>query len=268
MIISLNDIAIRYALLREESDSGHQLRYIMIARDVVKELKLYSDTHYVTVELDINPDNQTAKLPADYISYVRIGQVINGRILQFDYDRNMAIVNKPQETFCDEDGNELHGTNLYQTDIRHLENGVTPPYYPGNQFLWDNVFVGGQWAGRMYGVNASYPKLALFKIDHNNHFISFSTLVNSEYPVVMEYKSTGVGRFELNYVPETSEPAIIAGMRYYDALNKRRPNSDVNLHLREWKAQKKSFKAKRYGCSLHDLTTAIRSTIHTGRINR
>jgi len=125
----------------------------------------------------IVPDSGVIQLPGDYIDYYRIGYKVNGQIRTLTLNNNLLL---PRTDNC----------------------GLTQAESPYNDMDSGNI----QAYGITGGINAGY-----FRIDKEFNTLNVMKLaVGTE--VVVEYKSTGVGRNTL--IPVAAEESIISWIHW------------------------------------------------------
>ncbi len=152
-----------------------------------------------SIKIPVNA-NLTANLPADYLSYSKVG-VLNaqGEII------TMGINNKLTVAF------DLSPNRLTQTDDN------TIPTQVNQQGIWWFNYWNGYAYTPFYGLPSGTPFIGSFKIDEANGVIVLSQ--GFSYPYVMlEYTSSPKEGGEY-YVPIQFKEAIIAYLRWKDRIS-------------------------------------------------
>ncbi|MCB0744891.1 MAG: hypothetical protein KDC67_13365 [Ignavibacteriae bacterium] len=259
---TIGDIANEYAIRKGETDRSKQLRYILLGRDAVRELKLTATNEPVSVILDIDADSLSCKLPDDYLSWYAVGVACGNRVINLDYDRTLNISTPQIETFCDDSDEE--SIARFQSDCSCMFDGSFPDYYTGIRD-YDNVISNGQFVGRMYGVNGNYKKIGFFKIDGKGRIIHFNSLISSQLKAVLTYRSTGIDNYATNYVSDDVKPAIVAYMRYHDLMDS---GKNAAAAYEEYKRQYRTYKNTQYKVPLNKIMKAFQENSFQGKIRR
>lgn len=181
-------------------DKVYFLRYKQWAIRGMKKLGLHvlniRETDYFTVD-----SNNLVNLPDDFIDYIRVGVVLDGRIWTLTQNENIPLTREWEG-----------GQPVQYTDIQDTE--------PLPEI--------GTWL-------AAPPKvynLAFFRYDKEYNRMVFSGDMAGE-SVLIEYISTGVSKNGVTYVPVQAEEAVIAWVHYQRVLND--PKSTIGeRQLREY----------------------------------
>lgn len=193
--ISLDEPITDY--LSESEQSNHKyFKLWHLAFRALTELGLDSFYCVKSVKLPVN-SNLTVTLPADYLSYSKVG-VLNqqGEII------TMGVNNKLTVAF------DLSPTRLEQT-----QDNTIPTEFNGNGIWWWN-FWGGSGIGNLYGLPSGTPFVGSFKIDNANGVIVLSENFSYDY-VMLEYTASPVEGGEY-YLPIQFKEAVIAYLSWKD----------------------------------------------------
>lgn len=170
-----------------------------IAFRALTELGL--DAFYLvkSVKLPVNA-NLTVTLPADYLSYSKVG-VLNqqGEVI------TMGVNNKLTVAF------DLSPTRLEQT-----QDNTIPTIISETGVWWYNYWNGNGY-GNLYGLPSGFPFIGSFKIDNANGVIVLSENFSYEY-VILEYTASPVPGGEY-YIPIQFKEAVVAYLRWKDIIS-------------------------------------------------
>lgn len=169
-----------------------------------------------TVSLPVNQATRTARLPADYIDFYRIGVCCNGTFINLVYNSEICLSpNEIPELCCD--------TNTIQNNISCICNafngqtitsencGSCNDY--GGVWAWP-TFLNGFWNYNIvnYGIGKGTYNGG-YRINTDAHTIQFDSCVNAQ-TVTLEYKSNGFDIDGDAIVPEGAIPALNAYIHY------------------------------------------------------
>lgn len=148
---------------------------------------------YLTVD-----SNNMVLLPEDFIDYIRIGWLSNGKIIT--YSRNDAIY-LPRATSCINpsiDSGLLYG-----------EEDTNTVWVQVPMKVYNNAY---------YRIDKEYNRI-IFKGD----------LIGEQ--IVLEYTSTGVSTGGETWIPRIAQEAMIAHVHYQKVLNDKESQSEINRRL-------------------------------------
>lgn len=198
---------------------------------------------FKTVTLDIDFATNTAVLPDDYDTYLKIGIVCNGVLINFAAcdniylrDTSIQVCKTPEEIrrqidVCCGTVSQAEGA---ATDIISGWGGVSW-FYPYYQHYHNGQFMAGY-----YGVGAGFNNGG-FKINLQTGRIQFDSCVRLQQ-VVMEYISTGINSTGDALIQQTSIPALMAFVHKQrcsfsrDMKDKQDYNKFANQFTREQRA--------------------------------
>lgn len=188
------------AYMDEAEISNHKyFKLWHLAYRCLTELGL--DAFFLVKSVKIPVDaNLTAPLPADYLSYSKVG-VFNecGEIITMGVNNNLSVAF------------DLSPNRLQQTQDSTIINYYNP------QGVWWFNFWNGSGVGNLYGLPSGAPFVGSFKIDNANGVIALSE--NFSYPyVVLEYTASPKEGQEL-YIPIQFKEAVIAYLRWKDIIS-------------------------------------------------
>lgn len=149
-----------------------------------------------SVKLPVNP-NLTVTLPADYLSYTKIG-ILNsqGEIIPLMQNSNLTTAF------------DMQPTRLAQTQDPTVFTGYSP-----FGIVWWNYW-NGYGLSNLYGLPSGTPFVGTFKIDEKNGVIVLSEYFEFDY-IMLEYISAPVAGGEY-FVPIQFREAVIAYLRWKD----------------------------------------------------
>lgn len=184
---------------RGEKSLTNYEKYINLACEGFSELSIYNLNSINVEYITVNSETNVAILPVDFISMVKIGVNVNGRMWTLTVN-NDILMPRP-ETICQ---NPI--VTPTEVDLNALGGYWFAPH-------WYN----GGWVDTLYGVGGGINS-AYYRIDEKNGIILFSGQVyNNE--IVLEYISSGV-KAGGSAIPRSARPALKAYLHwkaiYYD----------------------------------------------------
>lgn len=211
--ISLDECITDY--LNESEQSIH--KYFKLWHLAFRSLtELGLDAFYLvkSVKLPVNA-NLTVTLPADYLSYSKVG-ILNdqGEIITMGVNNNLTVAF------------DLSPTRLQQTQDSSI------PELINETGIWWYNFWNGYTYGPVYGLPSGTPFIGNFKIDNANGVIILSE--NFQFPYLMlEYTASPKEGGEY-YVPIQFKEAVIAYLRWKDAIsiNAKTHVANSNIQMR------------------------------------
>jgi len=166
----------------------------------LKHLSLYIMSTFEIQYLTVDTNNIT-NLPDDYIDYIRIGYIRNGKIYTFSHNNDIPITRE-----------EENGAVSQYSDI---ESAATLP----DLYTW----------------LAAPPKIwniGFVRYDKEYNRMIFSGDMAGE-SILLEYVSTGVSLNGNTYFPVQAEEALIAWVHYLYAKNDKKANMNEKLLRKE-----------------------------------
>lgn len=229
---------------RNEDDRWYE-KYLQLAIRGYMDLQLGDSIKNIkSTELSVNSQN-TVALPDDYIDYVSIALVFEGRLVPLTLNRNLAI---PTSKIC----------GVWdRTTITDTNGKFSDPYtydsYLGS-FLDD--------PDGTYNVAGGFNE-AYYRIDEANHQIIFLQHKIVGLTIVLDYKATGLSKDVM--IPRDAVPAIQA---YIDwRLDKRSSNSSlsqIELSRAEWVRENSKLYAKRHALTIDEFLDIRYENTHRG----
>lgn len=170
-----------------------------IAFRAMTELGLDFFYQVKSVKLPVNA-NLTVNLPADYLSYTKIG-ILNskGEIVPLTYNNKLT-------TYADQLPDRLEKTQ---------DNSLWT-WYNYNNLIFYNYW-DGQVFTNLYGIPSGAPFVGSFKIDNENGVILLDELFCWDY-LMLEYTASPKEGGEY-YVPIQFKEAIISYLRWKDIIS-------------------------------------------------
>lgn len=259
MITTLERIAEEYALLKNEGEQN-KLRYLLFARNAIRELNVHIVRNLLSKKLDIE-DNMSALLPDDFSGLKKIGLCINGYIIELD--RNGKICIDDDIDICDANGDKMPKCEVFNCITAHLtEINALPKFYDIDTYTWDNIYY-----NNMYCNHQSVPAHISFggyKI--KGHRIYFDSICPKNSTVVIEYYSNGISISDNTYIEDDLKMAVISYIRWQNELEKGGRN--VMLYRDEYMRQAVMLRNKTLREPLSELFKSIRRNISVGSLRR
>lgn len=191
---------VNQALIDMEDFSGLQKeRYTNFAIRAFETLRMFSINSVKVAYLSMN-ELLCAKLPDDYIDYVKVGINMRGVIWTLGMNSDIAL---PRDADCGNDARDLYTGNLV---------------YPTGGYYFTDHYRDGEFVGGLYGMGGGFRE-AYYRIDRERHQIVFSG-PTPRGEVVLEYKSSGISSQTL--IPREAVNAIVAYIHYKRNINKDR----------------------------------------------
>lgn len=215
--ISVDECVLEYLSESEQSQTKY-FKIWHLAFRAMTELGLDAFYAVKAVKLPVN-SNLTATLPADYLSYSKVG-VLNqqGEII------TMGVNNKLTTAF------DIQPTRLEQT-----EDNTIPTQLNEQGVWWYNYWNGASY-GPVYGLPSGTPFIGSYKIDEANGVIVLSENFSYDY-VMLEYTASPKQGNDY-YLPIQFKEAVIAYLRWKDIISvrvKTRPEqSNVEMRRRDY----------------------------------
>lgn len=199
---------------RQRPMSAYFEQYLHYAINGYRELNLIGLMPTIKmVSLPVNQATNTAKLPDDYIDYIRIGVCCNGIFINFDYNDEICIYGETVEDMCG-----CNNSNITPNNISTLCNAYG---MCGGQVDCNGTYGGFAtwlWPAYVNGVfNYSQPNFGIgpgfyhggYRINKQARTIQFDSCVNAQ-TVTLEYKSNGFDTMGDAVIPEDAIPALKA----------------------------------------------------------
>lgn len=256
---TLNSIINQYIIRKKETDNSNRDYYVNLAALIIKQLHVYADNRYKARILEVNPDTNTAQLPRDFVDYGLVAACINGKMYTLDYRRDLCIAEP--ETVCDEQGNLVSETDR----LAALNSGSDTCVY-SDSFCLYGVMRGDECMENFFAIGAGFPSLGLFTINEEKTRIHLNGVSASE--VVILYKSNGLEKVDCDvFIDEMYEPAIVAGLRYQEALDNPEKGA-LQFKKIEWETQYNQLKYARHSMTLAELIKSSRKRVGVGILHR
>jgi len=224
MSITLHNIAKKLALSKDDKSDIHIPKYILYGKTAAAEMCKRGFMPIQSVMLDIDENTNSAKLPDDYVKYVRVGSCFCGRILELDYDNTLCVREK-DTAFCD----PKDVIEQIQKDCACLQRDCIPDGYT-NYYMWNNIYYQGRMFGAMYTLPA-YRSSGFYKIENGRIYLN-SVCAGSQ--VVLQYKSSGISDSGQTEIPTEMEDVILYYMVWKNAFFDR---SSSMSYVRECKEE-------------------------------
>lgn len=228
----------------DETSKRHYQKFLHYAIQGYRRLNLGNmvDTTIKTAKLDVDLNTRTAKLPADYVDFLKVGYSCNGVIINLDYNDELMLELSddafPDACECQDTLNQCQElcSNIGTGDVSGYPLLSTiwyyTPYYHNNQYT----------AG-FYGVGAGRCRNA-YRINKEKWQIQFDSYIRADY-VIMEYRSNGIDCGDA-YIEESLIPAITAYIHWKAALHDNTKNRlEAQMFERLWKQEVRGVMARK-----------------------
>jgi len=195
--ITLDNVVRNVIARRQESSLRKYQTYLQLAIDGYKFLNLHGGNSQIvkTVKLTMLP-NKAVNLPTDFVSYLKIGIYINGRIITLGLDENMCLA--PSYNEC---GDPI------EIAIENVNNDNYPYWLYGIPF--GGYFQNNQYVESMFGVGGGFNSKGYYKVNYETNQIQFtSTIPDAE--IILEYISDGVSPDGTTYIPVVANEYLLA----------------------------------------------------------
>jgi len=166
---------------------------LQLAAEGFTDLNLFVTNNVKVAYLPIN-ENFTVDLPEDFIDYVKIGILLNGKVWTLGYNKDIAL---PRTV--DRCGNTL-------PSIVSCSSNDDDINFPTWGFYFANHFRNGQYVGELYGLGGGF-NFAYYTIDHDKRQIVLTDGVPKE-EIILEYKSSGIDAEGSTTIPRQAVRAI------------------------------------------------------------
>lgn len=217
-------------LIDSKDSSSHEFRRLYnIGVRGIREFNSDVVGSFTTALLDVNA-NKTVTLPADYISYSKIG-VINekGEIVTLRLNQQLSTYN------------DAHVTKQARFDgVPKLQTMTTSvPYnYP---YVYYNLFVANQ-SYNLFGIAGGGQNIGEYKVDEECGVIVLGRFFQYN-KVLLEYLSDGMDCESDDYMVDSrASEAMLAYMRWKSSLDQ--PKKFGQGMIREYKSEYKSERLK------------------------
>lgn len=158
--------------------------YLQLAIEGYRSINIFDQNILKVVHLQPT-QNGVIELPCDYISYRKIGVLMNGQVWTLTLNNDLSL---PRHECC----NQVQGEQMFQDN--RFAYYYAPHYYNG-AYLDGMYSMGG-------GVNISY-----YRIDEEmNQLVISPNIMYKE--IILEYKSTGISMDSKTMLPVTSLEAV------------------------------------------------------------
>jgi hypothetical protein len=249
----LDDIVKQYCLETGDSTLQNYVRYYNFAVRGVRELN--RDVLYTmkTVNLTVNQNTLTALLPVDYVDYLRIGTVYQGRIVPFGVNNDLAF----NRTY-DSCGN-----------IQAYQNWPYNTVEPLSGISWGgfNMFtphtINGQNMGGYFGIGGGNNGFGYYRIDTERGVIQFASAWDIEtvyFEYLVDVSSDAQGRVEVH---DYEYEAILAYVAWRHAQNNQSQTfglGEKRNRRQEYYNQRDLAKMRRSRFTMEEAYQAIRKS--------
>lgn len=257
--ITLHTIAKELALSKDDKSDIHIAKYILYGKTFAAEMCKRGFMPIQSVMLDVDLNTNSAKLPENYMQYVRVGSCFCDRILELDYDSTLCV-REVDTNYCNPD----EVAAQVESDCACLQNDCIPDGYT-NYYMWNNVFYQGRMLGAMYTLPA-YRSRGFFKIENGRIYLNS---VCASDKIVLQYKSTGVSDSGQTEIPIEMKDTILYGMVWKNAFFDRSSAiSYVKMCEQEYIRQKDLLTMQTVLKSVVDMLKVEMKNTYTGNVNR
>jgi len=185
------------------------------------------------VQLEVNQNTNTVKLPDDYVDYLRIGVCCNGIMINFVVNDEICLDNGIPNACCT--GEDVQNDISALCNVYNQNNGNCNDCNPyGGVWQWPS-YTNGYWNYGIinYGIGPGTYKGG-YRINREMGIIQFDSCVKAQ-TVTMEYKSNGFSSDGNAVITEDVIPALNAYIHYQNCRFSRDPY--VNRQESKWKSE-------------------------------
>ena len=201
--------------LKQSSFHNYQ-RLLHFTAEGFTELNMFTMNNIKVAYLPVN-SNLTVDLPEDFISYVKIGIEIGGRVWTLGLDSNIALPRKVDK--C--------GNTLAQVISCSNDSDISS-VSPLGGFLFAAHYRNGNYVGELYGMGGGF-NVAYYTLDmERRQIVLTSDVPQSE--IILEYRSSGVMADGSSVVPRQAVKALKAYVLWQ--LIENDPRVPMNLKQR------------------------------------
>lgn len=212
----------RARMRKDAKDDQYILQY---AIDCISELNMFHlDISGPRTALIAVSDICTIDVPEDYIDYLKVGKIVNGRIRTFSINPNLSI---PITGDCGEDTN-----------------------------AWSDITLSFP-AVNTFGVGGGYNEVE-YRYDPRSRRFILSGAVPGSY-VALEYISTGISISEETYIPKKYVPAIRAYIIWQFVENDDKAPMNDKMRKGQLYADEVTRASASEGLTIEELMDAITS---------
>ena len=260
MHTTLYKIAKEVSLMRFDKSEVHIPNYILIGKEILGELNVLGFMPIKSVMLDIDKNTNSAKLPNDYLKWVRVGLCVCDRIIELDYDSTICT-REVTDNFCDVKKIDAKGL---ETDCNCIINGGVPQGY-NSYYYWNNIRYNNNDLEPIYTMPA-YTSKGFFKIEKGRIFINS---VCAPYKLVLQYKSDldmNCGGIE---IPNKLKDVVKYGIQWrVSFFDKSIPIGLINLYKSEYTRKKDLLTMQDVMTSILDMLKSEMSSINVANLGR
>lgn len=170
-----------YDFLVEQGDYSDEnyFRWLQVAIRGFRNLNINTLNTFKVDYLSMDADTRSARLPSDYIDWIKVGILNNGRV---------EILNHNKSIFVDD---------------------AVPEVAPGEEqrFYYIPHYYNGQYITHLYGVMGGYAG-SMFNINAERGLIRFSSRIPLSN-VIIEYVSSGISADGATYIPVRASEALL-----------------------------------------------------------
>ena len=245
----------------DETSKRHYQKFLHYGIQGYRRLNIGNliDTTIKTVALEVDQNTNTACLPDDYISFLKVGFSCHGYIVNLDYnsDLRMQLSNDifPDACDCKDELGQCVAV-LNNTDGQ----GIDWSGFPFFSSIWyyNSYWRNGQYNAGFYGRGAGHYRSS-YIIDGNKREIQFSSYFRADF-VILEYLSTGIEDGDA-FIPEDVVPVITNYIHWKRCLHD--PNiskGEAQYWERLYKQEARGLMARKAALSSWDWVNKWRNT--------
>ncbi len=237
--VNIEYIASNVRMLRHLDNKWHE-KVLQLVISGYSELQLTGNIQKIkTVALTVDSAN-IAYFPNDYVEYVRIGVVIEGRLQELVQNNNIAL----------------------GADVSCGEN-IRPTITRTNEDFADGI--GGEretWLTKDYTIGGAFSP-AYYRIEEENRRVVFLQHKFTNFQVIMEYKCLDITDEAI--IPRKAVPAITAYVEWQlDRRDRNVHNYDKNISKNEWLAERNKLYAMNTAFTKEEWQDNERKHTHRG----
>ena len=204
---TIDEIVNEFKINIGDFDAYDNRTYYAWAIQVLTDINI-QDLRDISVARLTITDINTATLPDDFVSEIKVGLNINERIYVIPKNDNIVM---PRGLDC---GEQTRNTDTSNANI------INPSY----QFHphWDN----GSYVGTLYGILGGFSDV-FYKMDTKYHRIILEGSVSSATELILEYVGTGLSYTTKTTIPIYVKKAVTTYMEYMKAKRDNESESKI-----------------------------------------
>jgi len=246
--------AVIKSYLNEAELSEHQMmRFLEIGKRGIMDLHMDVSGLPTTVQLDFNENTLTSNLPADYITYKKIGYEAAGVIVPFAQNPRIKLYADDGACLPDNQNKGIVNT----TGAPSIDSAIYPYWGFGAGQVMTVAPNGALGGFSNLGGNANF--LCDFRIDELNGYVQYGS--NPGVTIWMEYLANPKKVNGKYVVHPFDDPALMAWIGWRDIANKKGvPMGLVDARKREYYRERGQSRKRHYEMNITNAYQKARLT--------